>query len=154
MTKDIFETRKIIIDRAIKTGTEITTELDILISMLSDNLEDTEIFLNDINHTSMGISKPFQKYAKEVAEKSVNELRRFEKELAGVSDYDESENLFTVDNSVLNLLDKFDEINSFMRFKIEEYIMDLENLRNSIDVIVMALSYQQAGVSGKQNLVM
>ena len=75
-------------------------------------------------------------------------------ELAGISDYDESENLFSLDSSILNLLDKFDEINSFMRFKIEEYILDLENLRNSIDMIVMALTYQKAGYSGKQNLIM
>lgn len=151
---DIFEARKISLERAIKTGTEITTEIDFLIAMLNDNLEETEIFFSDLNHTSAGISMPLQKYAKEVAEKSVNELKKFEKELAGVSDYDEMESLFTVDSSVLNLLDKFDEINGFMRFKIEEYIIDLENLRNSIDVIVMALSYQQAGFTGKQNLIM
>ena len=151
---DIFETRRITLDRAIKTGTDITNEIDILIAMLSENLEDADLFLSDINHTSNGISKTLQKYAKEVAEKSVSELKKFEMVLAGISDYDESENLFSLDSSILNLLDKFDEINSFMRFKIEEYILDLENLRNSIDMIVMALTYQKAGYSGKQNLIM
>ena len=131
------------IENAVEIGEEISQELEIVTSVMRDNVEHIELFLENNNHTCRSFDKPVLDFVTEIMKNSKIKLNIFEEELESFSNYNSDEELLVVDNNFLDKLNLTNELNIFLRIQLEEYISSLNNVKTIVDEITTSLNKQR-----------
>ncbi|NLW43354.1 MAG: hypothetical protein GXY89_09490 [Tissierellia bacterium] len=131
------------IENVVEIGEEISQELEIVTSVMRDNVEHLELFLENNNHTCRSFDKSVLDFVTEIIKNSKIKLNIFEEELESFSNYNSDEELLVVDNNFLDKLNLTNELNIFLRIQLEEYISSLNNVKTIVDEITTSLNKQR-----------
>lgn len=142
------------IERIVNNGFDITNEIDGLINLMQGNLESSEVFLNNINYRTKTLSPGAIFYISNLTQQTINKIENFENELEEISGYTKEEDVFYIDDSILSILRMSSTINVNMRISLEEYIDNLEMVRDIIEDIVTNLNMQRTGPFKASDLIM
>lgn len=131
------------IENVVEIGEEISQELEIVSTIMRDNLDQMELFLQDNKHKSGSIDKSILDFITNIIKKSESKLTIFEEELESFSNYNSNDELLTVDSEFLEELNLMNELNLFVRVQIEEYIANIEGVKNIVEEITSSLNKQR-----------
>ena len=131
------------IENAVEIGEEISKELEIVTSVMRDNVEQIELFLENNSHTCRSLDKSVLDFVTEIMKNSESKLTIFEEELESFSNYNSGEELLVVDNKFLDKLNLTNELNIFLRIQLEEYISNLVDVKTTVDEITTSLNKQR-----------
>lgn len=131
------------IENVVEIGEEISQELEIVSTVMRDNLDEMELFLEDNKHKSGCIDKSILDFITNIIKKSESKLTIFEEELESFSNYNSNDELLTVDSEFLEELNLMNELNLFVRVQIEEYIANIEGVKNIVEEITSSLNKQR-----------
>lgn len=131
------------IENAVEIGEEISQELEIVTSVMRENVEQIELFLENNSHTCRSLDKSVLDFVTEIMKNSESKLTIFEEELETFSNYNSGEELLMVDNKFLEKLNLTNELNIFLRIQLEEYISSLDDVKTIVDEITTSLNKQR-----------
>lgn len=131
------------IENVVEIGEEISQELEIVSTVMRDNLEQMELFLENNKHKSGSIDKSILDFITNIVKNSESKLTIFEEELESFSNYNSNDELLTVDSEFLEELNLMNELNLFVRVQIEEYITNIEGVKNIVEEITSSLNKQR-----------
>ncbi|NLD17072.1 MAG: hypothetical protein GX666_05740 [Tissierellia bacterium] len=131
------------IENAVEIGEEISQELEIVTSVMRENVEQIELFLENNSHTCRSLDKSVLDFVTEIMKNSESKLTIFEEELETFSNYNSGEELLMVDNKFLEKLNLTNELNIFLRIQLEEYISNLDDVKTIVDEITTSLNKQR-----------
>lgn len=131
------------IENVVEIGEEISQELEIVSTIMRDNLDQMELFLQDNKHKSGSIDKSILDFITNIVKNSESKLTIFEEELESFSNYNSNDELLTVDSEFLEELNLMNELNLFVRVQIEEYIANIEGVKNIVEEITTSLNKQR-----------
>lgn len=131
------------VENVVEIGEEISKELEIVTSVMRNNVEQMELFLDDKKHTCRSLDKTVLDFISKIVKESEAKLSIFEEELETFSNYNPEEELLSVDTEFLDKLNLISELNLFLRIQIEEYISNIEGVKILVEEITASLNKQR-----------
>lgn len=128
----------------IDIGEEITRELDSISSILKENVDGIDLYLNNSNYRGKTLDNRMFDYLLDKIESSKEYINIFENELELISNYDRANNILDIENDFIMKLNMSSDINLFSRIRIEEYIKNVDSVRLIIEDITNNLNKQKS----------
>lgn len=130
------------VERTMEIGEIISRELDMISLLMRKNVEDIERFLEDTSYKCNFMGESLFDFVTESVKKSESKIIVFAEELEKFSNFDSTNNKLDVDSNFLERLSLSRELNIFLRIEIEEYISNLEDVKDTVDEIINSLNKQ------------
>lgn len=131
------------LESIIKIGEEITKELEIVSNTLRKNFNDLESFIEDEGYKSKILNKDLLRYLSKTIKSSERNIDKFERELEAISNYNSNEDILIIDSEFLDKLNIMNKMNIYLRFELEEYLLNLEVVKGIVEDITNNLNKQK-----------
>lgn len=138
----------------INIGLELSRELDSISLLLTENLDELDLFLTNYSYRGKALDKQIADYLFSKLEFSERYIDIFEYELEQISNYDKSNGFLDISDEFIDKDIFYKDINIFSRLKIEEFIENIEEVRSLVEDITNSLFVQKSNNSLASRLTM
>lgn len=127
------------LEKVLEDASKIKSDLDSIIFLLDETLGSEEDFEKDEELDDFVLDKSVLFYVNKISEINKIKIEKFKRDLSILYDFEEFDELLDMDTSILKDLYNENNTSDSLRFNIEEYIFEVEELRNIIETIILIL---------------
>lgn len=127
------------LEKVLEDASKIKSDLDSIIFLLDETLGSEEDFEKDEEPDDFVLDKSVLFYVNKISEINKIKIEKFKRDLSILYDFEEFDELLDMDTSILKDLYNENNTSDSLRFNIEEYIFEVEELRNIIETIILIL---------------